>query len=54
MGVIYLPVKKELYFAEENLGAYKLTGMVARKETSLDDLMASAVRLPEKACMIHL
>ena len=49
MGVIYLPVKKELYFAEENLGAYKLTGMVARKETSLDDLMASAVRLPEKS-----
>ena len=24
MGVIYLPVKRELYFAEETLGAYKL------------------------------
>lgn len=25
MGVIYLPVKRELYFAEETLGAYKLS-----------------------------
>ena len=25
MGVIYLPVKQELYFAEESIGAYKLS-----------------------------
>lgn len=49
MGVIYLPVKKELYFAEENLGAYKLAGIVAREKASLDDLIASAIRLPEKS-----
>lgn len=48
MGVIYLPVKKELYFADENLGAYKLTGIVARGEASLEGLIASATRLPEK------
>lgn len=46
MGVIYLPVKRELYFAEEHLGAYKLFGITSRKEASLDELIASAVRLP--------
>lgn len=48
MGVIYLPVKKELYFAEENLGAYKISGITMRAETTLEDLMVSAVRLPDK------
>ncbi|ADV44791.1 3'(2'),5'-bisphosphate nucleotidase CysQ [Bacteroides helcogenes] len=48
MGVIYLPVKKELYFAEENLGAYKLSNIVDREALSLEDLVASATRLPEK------
>lgn len=47
MGVIYLPVKKELYFAEENLGAYKISDIVARGEASLDDLIASATHLPQ-------
>lgn len=49
MGVIYLPVKRELYFAAEKLGAYKLSDMVTRGEASLDDLMALATRLPEDA-----
>lgn len=49
MGVIYLPVKKELYFAEEELGAYKLSGITSREGASLEELIASAVRLPEKA-----
>ncbi|WP_101545898.1 3'(2'),5'-bisphosphate nucleotidase CysQ [Bacteroides cutis] len=48
MGVIYLPVKKELYFADEEIGAYKLSGITMRAETTLDELMASAVRLPDK------
>lgn len=48
MGVIYLPVKKELYFAEETLGAYKLSGFTTRGEASLEELMAEAVRLPVK------
>lgn len=46
MGVIYLPVKHELYFAEEHLGAYKLSGVTSRGSVSLEDLMASALRLP--------
>lgn len=46
IGVIYLPVKQELYFAEEHIGAYKLSGITSRGGASLDELMASAVRLP--------
>ncbi|MDO4163096.1 MAG: 3'(2'),5'-bisphosphate nucleotidase CysQ [Bacteroides sp.] len=48
MGVIYLPVKKILYFAEEKLGAYKLTDISERGGLSLDRLMAMATRLPDK------
>lgn len=48
MGVIYLPVKQELYFAEETLGAYKLSDFTARSGASLEELMAKAVRLPIK------
>lgn len=47
MGIIYLPVLKELYFAEESLGAYKLSDITVRGELSLDELMASSIRLPE-------
>lgn len=47
MGVIYLPVKKELYFAEEGLGAYKLSDITTRGELSLDELIAVATCLPE-------
>ena len=46
MGVIYLPVKQELYFAEEHIGAYKLSGITSRGDVSLEELMASATRLP--------
>ena len=48
MGVIYLPVKRELYFAEETLGAYKLSDFTARSGASLEELMAKAVHLPIK------
>lgn len=47
MGVIYLPVKKVLYFGAEGLGAYRLTDATARGELSPDELMSKAVRLPE-------
>lgn len=48
LGVIYLPVKRELYFAEESLGAYKLSGITALDDAaSLDKLIASSVRLPQ-------
>lgn len=46
-GVVYLPVKKELYFAAEALGAYKLMGIEALKEgDTLETLQAAALRLP--------
>lgn len=46
MGVVYLPVKQVLYFADEQLGAYKLSGVTSRGGASLEELMTSAVRLP--------
>ena len=46
MGVIYLPVKKELYFGLYELGAYKLSDITARDGLSWDELVAKAVRLP--------
>lgn len=48
MGIIYLPVKRELYFAEESLGAYKLSDFTERSGASLEELVAKAVRLPVK------
>lgn len=48
-GVIYLPVKKELYFAEEALGAYKLTDITALDGKTREELTAAATRLPDKA-----
>lgn len=46
IGVIYLPVKRELYFASEEEGAYKLCGIVRRGDRSLEELKAEALRLP--------
>lgn len=48
MGVIYLPVKQELYFAEEHMGAYKIAGITSRDDASLEELTASAQRLPSE------
>ena len=46
MGVIYLPVKRILYFADEELGAYKVADMISREGRTLDQLRERAVRLP--------
>ena len=46
MGVIYVPVKKCLYFADETQGAYKLEDIVGIDMDSLMDLRKRAVRLP--------
>lgn len=46
MGVIYVPVKKSLYFADETLGAYKVEDIVRIDTDSLKDLTERAVRLP--------
>ncbi len=53
-GVIYLPVKEELYFAAEELGAYKLAGITSLPEgATLETLVADAVRLPQPATRDH-
>lgn len=47
LGVIYLPVKQELYFADEKLGAYKLSGITALSDdATLEKLIHAAVPLP--------
>ncbi len=50
MGVIYVPVLRELYFSADSIGAYKVTfreGDVL--PSSMDDIMREAVRLPHGA-----
>lgn len=48
IGVIYLPVKKELYFAGQEIGAYKLSGITTLEDdATLDKLVAASVRLPQ-------
>ena len=44
MGVIYVPVKKELYFAMEGLGSYKVK--INDLVDSLDELLSAAIKLP--------
>ena len=46
IGVVYLPVKRVLYFAIEGVGAYKMTDVASRGEVSLEDLIVKATRLP--------
>ena len=46
MGVIYVPVKRVLYFADEALGAYKLENVTSREGATLEELTARAVKLP--------
>ena len=47
MGVIYLPVKRELYIGVEGQGAYKLCGITKRDGKSWEELTAEALRMPE-------
>lgn len=48
-GVIYIPVKEELYVADCDFGAYKITGInqISENET-IDTLIGKAVQLPVK------
>ena len=46
MGVIYVPVKKELYFSCEGLGAYKLYDVESSEGFDLDELISKANKLP--------
>ena len=47
-GVIYVPVKRCLYFASEGLGAFKLEDIVSLDSESLPQLMERALRLPAR------
>ena len=47
MGVVYVPVTKELYWGVEGDGAYRLTGITDVGGRTLEALKAEAVRLPE-------
>lgn len=48
LGVIYLPVKGTLYFAETGMGAWRMNKIVPeyRPSTSLEDLTTIAQKLP--------
>lgn len=46
LGVIYVPVRKELYFATDSQGAYKLTGVDYGHQPSLDQIYNKATHLP--------
>lgn len=47
MGVIYVPVRKELYFASQEAGAYKITGIDSTIQPSMEEIQAKAIRLPQ-------
>lgn len=46
LGVIYVPVRKELYFASASVGAYKLSGIDSDNQPSMDEMRSRAARLP--------
>lgn len=46
LGVIYVPVRKELYFAAQSVGAYKLAGVEYDPQPSMDEMRRRATRLP--------
>jgi 3'(2'), 5'-bisphosphate nucleotidase len=49
LGVVYLPVKSELYFGAKSLGAYKLGNVTEiAADAKLDELIAAAQRLPQQ------
>ncbi len=48
VGVIYIPVKQELYFAAEGLGAYKLLNICSLEEKSWEAWLAEAKQLPNE------
>lgn len=55
IGVIYVPVSKELYFAVEGIGAYKCTDIISLggDEITLEQLMRKSEKLPLKKICDH-
>ena len=54
-GVIYVPVKKELYFAVDGVGAYKCTGIICLEDNTvtLERLIRKSEKLPVKDVRDH-
>ncbi|WP_085535814.1 3'(2'),5'-bisphosphate nucleotidase CysQ [Massilibacteroides vaginae] len=46
LGVIYVPVRKELYFATDSIGAYKVEGADFNNQFSYSEMRKNAKRLP--------
>jgi len=47
LGVIYVPIKEELYFAAQGIGAYKIDSKLEGSEISgIDNLIEQATKLP--------
>lgn len=46
LGVIFVPVRKELYFSADSLGAYKIADIDCVQQPSMDEIKRSATRLP--------
>lgn len=46
LGVIYVPVRKELYFATDSIGAYKVESVDSASQISYNEIRKSAKRLP--------
>ena len=48
LGVIYVPVSKELYFATDSIGAFKVEGADCVNQFSYNEIRNNAKRLPLK------
>lgn len=46
LGVIFVPVRKELYFSADSLGAYKISNLNCAQQPSMDEIKRNATRLP--------
>lgn len=46
LGVIYVPVRKELYFASDTIGAFKMTDIDSVNQPAVDQIQENALRLP--------
>jgi 3'(2'), 5'-bisphosphate nucleotidase len=48
LGVIYVPVKKDLYFGQKNIGAFKAAALDHFQFSDLEQLLIKSKKLPEK------
>ena len=46
LGVIYVPVRKELYYGTEETGAFKINQIDSTNQPSLNEVLTNALRLP--------